>query len=587
MENKKLDALRLVLKEENVFGFVLPVNDEYMGEYIPEHAKRLTWLTGFTGSNGFVAVTQEDAAFFTDGRYILQAKEQVPIAHQYNTADESPSHWLSKRAKCQSIGFDPWLHTKEQVERYEAYGLHMVPLHSNPIDQLWKDRPLPPKSKAVLHPLEFAGESASSKLDRLNTWLKEEELDAIVITAPDSICWLLNIRGHDVPCTPFCLCFAIASANGKIDVFIDIDKVTEPLRTTLSPAVSFHGLENLDEHLATLKKQHIGLDTSLAPIWFYFTMQKHEITIQDQKDPCQAWKAVKNHVEIEGARHAHLRDAHAVIRALAWIETQLDHEEITELTIADRLKQYRSEEEHFQEESFATIAGVGEHGAIIHYHATPSSNSRLSKDQICLIDSGGQYLDGTTDITRTICVGMPTSEQKDKYTRVLKGHIALATQRFPKGTTGSQLDVLARQYLWNVGCDYDHGTGHGVGSYLSVHEGPQRISKLPSRVALDLGMIISNEPGYYVDHGYGIRIESLVLVVEGGFIGNRPAYQFETLTLVPMDPKLVSWDLLDSYEKLWLASYHQRIVQLVLPKLKGDEHQWLKTCCEVFIYHEM
>ncbi len=540
---QRLQQLRQQFDAHGVDGFIIPVNDEFQGEYVPASARRLEWLTGFSGSNGIAVVLREKAAFFTDGRYTLQAQDEVTTKEyqQFNMADISAAIWVAENLpKDHMLGYDPWLHTQPAIARY----IHTKPC-ANLVDAIWHDRPAPPCTPIRPHPEQYTGEKSENKRQKLAQFIKNNNADAFILTAPDSICWLLNIRGNDVPRTPFVLCFAIAYADGSVTLYVDPRKAAG----VTVESIRIEPIESLEKELDKL--QSCIIDSGDASMWFIERIKSKYI---DRQDPCKLWKACKNAVEIEGMRNAHKRDAKAVIKFLNWLEEQAD---VTEISASDKLQSFRAEQDLFQDLSFDTISGFGANGAIVHYRASEKTNKKIEQNGIYLLDSGGQYLDGTTDITRTISRGIPTTEQRDRFTRVLKGHIALACATFPAGTTGSQLDALARYALWQAGLDYDHGTGHGVGSYLSVHEGPQRISKMANNVALQPGMVISNEPGYYKAGEYGIRIENLVVVIERPDLSQNGKifYSFETLTRVPMDLKLVDYSLLNADEKQWLEDY--------------------------------
>ncbi|MBL8675966.1 MAG: M24 family metallopeptidase, partial [Alphaproteobacteria bacterium] len=538
----KIKLLRDFIKKEGLSALLIPRTDEFQGEYIAPYSERLAWLTGFNGSAGFAIITLKKAAFFTDGRYTLQAKVEVPDIYEiYNTSQKTPAQWaLENLSFDDMIGYDPWLFTEKQLEFYKN---SLIPLNKNPIDSLWIDRPLPPQDFIRLHPLEFSGESDESKRKRIAKTLKADHL---LLTSCDSIAWLLNIRGNDVPHTPLVHSVCLVHKDGSYDLFLDLNKITGMVYNHIQKG-SGRAIEIrfLLKHLKTLKGT-CQVDPLTTPVLFIQTLKSQVVR---EQDPCILPKALKNPIEIEGVKKAHVQDSIALQRFFTWLEEQPLQGETTELSAANKLYEFRKNGKHFEDLSFNTISAFGPHGAIIHYKATPGTDSPLSRTNLYLLDSGGQYLAGTTDITRTLCLGSPTPEQKEMYTRVLKGHIALAEAIFPEGTTGAQLDVLARQYLWEVGLDYDHGTGHGVGSYLSVHEGPQGISKRGANVPLEPGMILSNEPGYYKEGEYGIRIESLIYVIKlikpKGFLG------FEALTLVPLEQKLMDETLLTEKEKKW------------------------------------
>lgn len=554
----KIKLLRDFMKKEGLSAFLIPRTDEFQGEYIAPYSERLAWLTGFNGSAGFAIITLKKAAFFTDGRYTLQAKVEVPEIYEiYNTSKKKPSQWtLENLSPSDVIGYDPWLFTEKQLESYKN---PLIPLGKNPIDSLWTDHPLPPQDFVRIHPLEFAGESDESKRKRIAETLKT---DHILLTACDSIAWLLNIRGNDVPHTPLAHSVCLLHKDGSYDLFLDLNKITGKVYNHLQKG-SGRAIEVrfLLEHLKALKGT-CQVDPLTTPILLIQTLKNKAVR---EKDPCVLPKALKNSIEIEGAKKAHIQDGIALQRFFTWLEDQPLQGETTELSAANKLYEFRKKGEHFEDLSFNTISAFGAHGAIIHYKVSPETDIPLNRKNLYLLDSGGQYLTGTTDITRTLCFGTPSPEQKEMYTRVLKGHIALAEAVFPEGTTGAQLDALARQYLWEAGLDYDHGTGHGVGNYLSVHEGPQGISKRGANVPLEPGMILSNEPGYYKEGEYGIRIESLVYVIKltkpTGFLG------FEPLTLVPFEKKLIDETLLTEKEKKWIKKYHKRCEDIIQSKL--------------------
>ncbi|HEU5048332.1 MAG TPA: aminopeptidase P family protein [Rickettsiales bacterium] len=578
---ERIAALRGALRQQGMDGFILPVNDEFMGEYVPDSAKRLEWLTGFSGSAGLAIVLQDKAAFFTDGRYTLQAETQVKGFELYNSGDMPPEKWLAAQAGAESIiGYDARLHTKQAIKRYETACSKLVwkALQSNPVDVLWQGRPAAPASKARIQPLAYTGQTSQQKREMIAAALKEKGADSAVLTAPDSICWLLNLRGSDVPFTPFLLCYAVIDAKGVVDFYIASDRLSQEVLAHLGDGVRVKPPQQLEQDIAALKGKRVLYDPAASPIWFYQQLASAGAHIVEFSDPCHLPKACKNEAELEGMRQAHIRDGLAVTRFLHWLEQAVaSGEALTEIAVAQKLEAFRKQSELYLEPSFSTISGSGPNGAIVHYHATESSNRALDKDSLLLVDSGGQYLDGTTDITRTVALGTPSAQMKADFTRVLKGHIALASAVFPEGTSGGQLDVLARQYLWQAGLDYDHGTGHGVGSYLSVHEGPQRIGKRGGDAPLVPGMVVSNEPGFYKANAYGIRIESLVAVRQVMVGENGKAYLgFETITLAPLDMRLVDTALLTLQEVEWLHSYHRRVYETHERHLNDAEKAWLK-----------
>jgi Xaa-Pro aminopeptidase len=579
---ERLAALRAELARRGVDGFIVPRADEHQGEYVPERAQRLAWLTGFTGSAGLAVVLADKAAIFVDGRYTLQAADQVDGAlyqHRHVT-EQPPAEWIAANlASGQALAYDPWLHTMPELERYRAAaekaGGRLVPLDGNPLDAVWTDRPGPPRAMVEKHDLAFAGESAEAKRARIAESLEKAGVEAAVLTAPDSIAWLLNIRGGDVEHTPLPLGFAIVRRDRSVELFIEPGKLAPGLDAHLGNGVSVAPPDQFGPALDRLAGKRALLDPASAASWIFDRLAAAKAEVQRGPDPCVLPKACKNPVEIEGTRRAHRRDGLALTRFLAWLSRQSG---IKEIAASDKLEAFRRAGEHFRDLSFATISGAGPNGAIVHYRASPASERVLEPGSLYLVDSGAQYLDGTTDVTRTVAIGTPTAEMRDRFTRVLKGHIAIARCRFPKGTTGSQLDALARYALWQAGLDFDHGTGHGVGSYLSVHEGPQRISKLPNTQPLLPGMIVSDEPGYYKTGAYGIRIENLVLVQPVEIAGaEREMLGFETLTLAPIDRALIEPALLAPEERAWVDEYHGRVREALSPLLDGETARWLSA----------
>jgi Xaa-Pro aminopeptidase len=592
----KLDALRQELARRGVEGFLVPRGDEHQGEYVAPSAERLAWLTGFKGSAGFACVLQEEAAIFVDGRYTLQVRHEVPesLFTPRHVSDEPLADWLEGRLKPgQRLAYDPWLHTEEQVRRLEktvtALGATLVALDGNPIDAVWADRPAPPKAKIRPHDLALAGRSSAEKREELGAQLAKAGVAAAVITLPDSIAWLLNVRGGDVAHSPLPLSFAVLHADGGLEWFVDPDKLTPEVTAGLGNAVAVEKPEHLADSLGRLGKAgaKVMVDPSTAARWIFERLRAADAEVVAGADPCLLPKACKNAAELDGMRRAHRRDGAALSRFLHWLNAEAEPRAATsdgkgpvsELEAAERLAAFRGETGELRDLSFDTIAGAGPNGAIVHYRVSEETNRPLGEGELFLCDSGGQYPDGTTDVTRTMAIGSPSAEMRRRFTLVLKGHIALAHARFPKGTTGSQLDALARYALWQEGLDYDHGTGHGVGSYLNVHEGPQRISKLPNTVALQPGMIVSNEPGYYKTGGYGIRIENLVAVTESPKREGeeRDMLAFETLTLAPIDRRLVERDLLSREEAEWLDAYHARVRAEIAPQLDAAARAWLEA----------
>ena len=590
----RLDALRRELVRRGLDGFVIPISDEHMSEYVGAYAQRLAWLTGFGGSAGTAVVLADKAAIFVDGRYTLQVRDQVDgrLWEYQSVPETSPAKWLGDNApEGATIGHDAWLHSKGWAKAVEQAladkGGTLVAVESNPVDAVWDDRPAPSLAPALVHDEKYAGQSSANKRATLAEWLKAKKLDAAVIAALDSVAWLLNIRGTDVECTPVALSYVIAHADGTAELFIAPEKVTPDLAAHLGNAVQVRPESEFVPALAMLKGRRVAADPGNCVAGIFTALENGGAEIVEIADPCVLPKAIKNAVEIAGHRAAQARDGAAVARFLHWLSVEAPRGGVSEIDAAERLHQFRRESGDLRDLSFDTISGAGPNGAIVHYRVSEETNRTLEPGSVYLVDSGGQYPDGTTDITRTVWVGpgVPNAEVRDRYTRVLKGHIALALQTFPVGTLGSQLDTLARQHLWAAGIDYAHGTGHGVGSFLSVHEGPQRIAKARGGQAgaeQDLlpGMILSNEPGYYKTGEYGIRIENLVLVeprpipgAEGEWLG------FETLTLVPIDRALVDLTLLTEAERGWWNAYHAKVEQVLAPQLDGADLAWLKAAC--------
>ena len=584
--------LRAEMARHGLDGFIVPRADEHQGEYVPARAERLKWLTGFGGSAGMAIVLKDKAAIFIDGRYTLQVRDQVDMdvfAPKHLVDDPAP-RWIEEHLTHGArLGFDAWLHTAAAANTLRAAcrkaGAELVPVTDNLIDAIWTDQPDAPMGLVVPQPVRRAGEDHEAKLARIAEKLEADDVDAAILTQPDSIAWLFNMRGSDVAHTPLALAFAIMHANGHADLYIDARKLTAPIRAHLGNKVALHAPGRLKEALDALgtAEKEIRLDLSSAAEWIRQRLADAGAVIRAGDDPCLLPKARKNAVEIAGMRNAHRRDGAAVTRFLAWLARTGPSGSVSEISAARHLERFRHETGALKDLSFDTISGAGPNGAIVHYRVTDATNRVLHPGDIYLVDSGAQYLDGTTDITRTVAIGTPAptaalQDVRDRFTRVLKGHIALATVRFPKGTSGAQLDVLARHALWQAGLDFDHGTGHGVGSYLSVHEGPQRISKLAHNVPLDPGMVISNEPGFYKTGAYGIRIENLVAVTAARDIdgGERPMLGFETLTRAPIDRTLIDPDLLTPHERGWLDAYHAQVVADVSPLMPPEDQAWLR-----------
>ncbi len=585
---ERLDALRAELARMKLDGFVVPRTDEHQNEFVAAHSERLCWLTGFTGSAGTAVVLADRAALFVDGRYTVQALKEVDAKRfEVRHFQDAPMDaWLADHApQGGRIGFDPWLHTPHQVETLSAAcerrGCRAVAVATNPIDRIWTNQPAEPIAPIVAHFTNLAGLDSADKRDQVGEALRKAKHDAVVLSAPDSIAWLLNIRGGDIPHAPVALCFAIVGEDAAVQLFVDRRKLTPGLRDHLGPGVRVRRPRDLPRALQDLgaAKKAVRIDRDKTPYWIARRLRRAGARVIDDVDPCALPKAIKNDVEIEGIRAAHVRDGAALCRFLAWLDHSAPQGTVTEMEAAEHLAALRAAVDGYRGLSFPTISAAGPNGAVVHYRPTPRSDRRLEPGTLYLVDSGGQYLDGTTDVTRTIAIGPPTETMRERFTAVLKGHIGLATSRFPKGTTGSQLDAFARRPLWDLGIDFDHGTGHGVGAYLNVHEGPQRISKLPNRVALQAGMVISNEPGYYRPGAFGIRIENLVLVVpaEASDQTENTMFAFETLTLAPIDRTLIRVAMLTDAELAWLNDYHQWVKEVITPWLTRETAAWLEA----------
>ncbi|MDX2224339.1 MAG: aminopeptidase P family protein, partial [Rhodospirillaceae bacterium] len=584
-QSERLAGLRAAMAAAGVDGYIVPHADEHQNEYLAPYAERLAWLTGFTGSAGLAVILKDRAAIFIDGRYTLQVRAQTDgTLYDYrHLVDEPAPAWLAEHAKGAKVGYDPRLITPAQLARFEdagrKTGVTFVALADNLVDRVWRDRPARPTAPAHVYPEKFAGRSGAEKRKLVAAWLVKEGHGGFVFSATDSVAWLFNIRGADVEFSPLVLAYALVAADGRATLFADPVKLSPEVIAHLGPDVTTAPYEGLSAALAALKGKaaSIAYDRDTGSRWLADAIAAAGFEAKSAPDPITPIKAAKTAAELAGVRDAHVRDGAALTRFLAWFAREGQTGTLNEISAAARLEEFRRTDNLYRGGSFATICGAGGNGAIVHYRAHPATAARIAPDMLVLIDSGGQYLDGTTDVTRTVAVGVPTAEQKRRFTLVLKGHIALGSARFVKGTTGSQLDALARHALWQEGLDYDHGTGHGVGTYLGVHEGPQRISKIGNTVALEPGMVISNEPGYYKTGEYGIRIENLVAVraaaVQPG--AEKTLYEFETLTLAPIDLALVDVPLLTAPEKTWLNAYHARVRDTLSPLVDADTRAWL------------
>ncbi|ODT88546.1 aminopeptidase P family protein [Phenylobacterium sp. SCN 70-31] len=587
---RHVPLIREAMARQGLDGFLVPHEDEHQNEYLPAANDRLAWATGFTGSAGAAVILKDKAAVFVDGRYTLQVRDQVD-AGLFEIRDlvegGVPAYLEAATARGQKIGYDPRLHSPDALAQLRAAaakaGAELTPVNDNPLDLAWgAERPAQPAAAVVPHPAEFSGEDSAAKRARVGAAVAGRGADAAVLTAPASIAWLFNVRGGDVIRSPLPLGQAILSKDGSARLFLDPAKVTPELPAWLGNQVRLETPEDLPAALAELKGRSVLVDPAQSSAWYFDTLQAAGAKVIRGEDPCALPRACKNTVEIEGTRRAHARDGAALTRFLHWLATEGQTNPPDEISAVRKLEGFREATGALKDLSFDTIAGAAANGAIVHYRPTERLNKRAEAGSLLLVDSGAQYLDGTTDVTRTVAIGQPTAEMRQRFTLVLKGHLALAAVRFPAGTTGSALDALARHALWMHGLDYDHGTGHGVGSYLGVHEGPQRISKAPNSVALKPGMILSNEPGYYKEGAYGIRIENLQVVTPAEPIpgGERPMHGFETLTLAPIDRRLIDRDLLSADERAQLDAYHARVREVIGPQLEPDVRAWLDQVTE-------
>lgn len=590
----RLAALREELKRRGLDGFVVPISDEHMSEYIGAYAQRLHWLTGFGGSAGTAVVLKDKAAIFTDGRYTVQVRDQVDgkLFEYVGVPASSPAKWLGQNAgEGARIGYDAWLHSKGWAEGVgkalvKKQG-ELVPVDGNPIDAVWADRPEPSNAPALVHSDAHSGRSSAEKRAEVADWLKAEGHDAAVVSALDSVAWLLNLRGSDVERTPVALAYVIAHADGTAELFIGADKVTPELSQHLGNAVTIRPRVEFEKALGELKGKTVAVDPNYGVAAIFHALEGAGARPVAVRDPTILPRAVKNPVEQQGHRDAQARDGAAIAKYLHWLSVEGPKGGLDELSAATKLREFRDESDILRDLSFDTISAAGPHAALPHYRVDEESNIPIAPSSVYLCDSGGQYVDGTTDITRTVWIGPgePSAEHKDRNTRVLKGHIAIARAVFPQGTVGGQLDAFARQFLWAAGVDYAHGTGHGVGSFLSVHEGPQRIAKITGAQAgsdqeLLAGMILSNEPGYYKEGAFGIRIENLVLVEARTIPGQEGDYLgFETLTFAPIDKALIEPALLTAEERSWLDDYHAEVRRILAPQLSGDVLVWLEQAC--------
>ncbi len=584
LQQERLSRLRDEMLRRGIDAYLQPTSDAYLNEFVPPPGQRLAWLTGFTGSNGQAVVLESEAALFTDGRYTLQAAQQVS-GNDYtihNLSEMTAVRWIGTQlSEGRRVGIDPYLWpiraAKKLNTELQRYGKQLVALDSNPIDTIWADRPSESFGRIDIHEMRYAGESSTSKRRQLCEQLAAQHIDALFVADPSSVCWLMNIRGHDVPHTPLVLAHALLEPSleqeeGLLTLFIDERRLDADLYAHFGEHIRIKPPEALAETVKDMARHascHLQLDPATTPYAYGILLESLELEVHHAVDPCLMPKACKNACEVAGSMAAHARDGLALTRFLHWLDEQAPHGTVSELSAAEQLQHLRREVPDYRDDSFDYISGFGANGAIVHYRATESTSVTLGPAGLYLIDSGAQYPDGTTDVTRTVTIGTPTEEQRHCFTRVLKGHIALATAIFPEGTTGTQLDILARQALWEAGLDYDHGTGHGVGSYLGVHEGPQRISKRAGDTALRPGMILSIEPGYYKAGEFGIRIENLAVISPvDAMQSDRPFYRFEMLTKAPIDRRLIDETMLNIKEKEWLNGYHAMVAEQFLPDIE-------------------
>lgn len=591
-QSRRLGALQAELARRDLAAYLVPKSDEYMLEYAPPSSERLAWLTGFTGSAGMAVVGRQRAALFVDGRYTDQALQQTPptLYEHHHLTQGPPGAWLARMlGKGDRVGYDARIHTPGSLSAIrgavESQGASLVPVDTNLIDGLWADRPAEPAAPVELYPETIAGESSAHKRARMAEQLESEKLDALVVSAPDCLMWLLNIRGADIENCPFALGHAVLHASGRLELYMDSSKLTAVSSELLARgggAVTLHEHAEFTPALSALARKRVRVDRGSASEWLIKELEARGARVDLGADPCTLAKACKNAAELTAIRAAHVRDGAAVTRFLAWFDENAPggHDE---WTVAEKLAAFREGGENYRGPSFHTISAFGPSAALPHYRASRESPLPLGVDNLYLVDSGGQYLDGTTDITRVTVIGAPSAEMRRRYTQVLKGHIALARAQFPAGTTGSQLDPFARQFLWQDGVDFDHGTGHGVGCYLSVHEGPHNISKRWSEVPLRPGMIVSNEPGYYKPGAYGIRIENLVSVIEldpqpeGA---ERRTLGFSTLTVVPYERRLIEVALLGPDERAYVDDYHARVRAVLAPLVDASTARYLRAATE-------
>jgi Xaa-Pro aminopeptidase len=593
MAKNKIKQLRKLMKKYEIQAYLVPSTDPHQSEYVPGMWNRREWLSGFTGSAGELVITSKQAGLWTDSRYFLQAEEQlkgsdIQLFKMGIPRTPSPEGWIASQLKSGDyVGVDPQVISQQQANElrnfFKAWKIKFKGIENNLVDKIWKNQPPFPDKPLKPHPIKYAGKSTKEKIDSLRTEMRKEKCTAHILTTLDAIAWLFNIRGKDIPFNPLVISYAIITLK-EIFLFIPLNKIDSTTQNHLKSGFKIYDYNKFPKFLKKhfRKKDKIWMDPATVS-WWISDHLKDNCELFFKESPVPYLKAIKNTIEIKGLKNAHIRDGVAMVKFLKWLEDAVPSEKLTELSAAQQLEDFRKEQKLFQGPSFTTISAYQDHGAIVHYSATAESNATLKGQGIYLIDSGGQYLDGTTDITRTVALGKPTSEQKDRFTRVLKGHISLAMCRFPKGTAGNQLDTIARKSLWDVGLNYGHGTGHGIGSYLNVHEGPHAISYYRGLgVILEPGMIISNEPGYYKSGAYGIRIENIILVIneEKKTPDDLEFNKFETVSLCPIQLKLIDKSLLSPDEIKWFNAYHQQVRKSLSPLLNAEEKNWLKEATQ-------
>ena len=581
---QKINNIRKWLSKNKLDAFLIAHEDEYLSEYIPPENERLAWITGFTGSAGYAIISTDKAAIFVDGRYTVQVKDQVDsnLFEVLNIPKDSWIEWYkNNHTENSKIGYDPRMHRviwKDLTNKKLDSQFNLIEVNNNPIDILWKSRPQPNNDKAILLEQKYTGKSSQEKRIELSNIIKSNNCDLAFITKLDSIAWILNIRGNDVPCNPVLLCHGLLHSDSSFDLFIDKNKIPEGFANHVGANVNIYSLSEISNRLESFNGKKIQLDQNQSNIWSQKLIINAGAKVIDQVDPCILPKACKNNTEINGMKKCHIRDAVAVCKFLAWLDNEVNSGNLfDEGTLSDKLDSYRSELDMFKGISFGTISAAGRNAAMCHYnHNNQNVPSMLEMDSVYLVDSGGQYLDGTTDITRTIAIGNPNTFIKKIFTLVLKGHISLSSAQFPEGIAGMQVDTFARQFLWSEGLDFNHGTGHGVGSYLNVHEGPHSIGKGANNVPFMEGMVVSNEPGYYKENEFGIRCENLIFVKKIKEVDGNKLLGFENLTYVPFDMRLLDITLITKTEKAWINKYHNNVLKKVGPLLDGTDLEWLE-----------